>query len=106
MIYWVFNNLPNLWAGTSRIVLDPNKVETFGHNATSRLANVWTPNHIIPGSWLAQKNSCTSWWAEAPGRGIGEGARSLFSQKGLLLPCLPLWQVLRGERGLLPLPLG
>lgn len=44
MICWVCNNLLNRWAETSRIVLDPNEVEAFGHNGTSRLTNALDPS--------------------------------------------------------------
>lgn len=63
---------------------------------------LWAPNHVISGSCLTQKSHHTRLWAEAPGGQIGEGALSLFFQKGVLMPSLPLWQVLRGEGDLSP----
>ena len=93
MIYRVCNSLLNQWAKTSRTVLDPNEVETFGQNATSGLANAWAPD-CLP-VW---KSHHTRLLVEAPGWWIGEGALSLLFQKDLLMLSVLLWQVLRGER--------
>lgn len=82
-----------------RTVLDPNEVETFGQNAASGLANALG---LIPSSLAPAWYHYTRLWVEAPGRWPGEGALSLCVQKGLLMPSLLLWQVLRGESDLLP----
>lgn len=44
MICWVCNSLLNQWAGTSRTVLDPNKEEAFGSNATFKLTGALKPS--------------------------------------------------------------
>ena len=72
MICWVCNSLLNQWAGTSRIVLDPNKEEAFGNNATFGLTSALNPSSCHLGLLHGWERCCTRLWAEATGR-WGEG---------------------------------